>query len=145
MFGYIRLFILNLNMPIPQNFDKTIWMLKTWTSIKFFDKKYFLKVLNLNQVYHFTCNLPYWFYGSIYRKQVLFCSNLTAECSIRQIAISYYITQNIFLHNAVSDPGFHRGQGQPLSFGRKAIFDKIFAKKCMKMKEIGPSKGPARP
>ena len=42
----------------------------------------------------------------------------------------------------VADPGFPRRRGGTLDFGAKNLsFGKVFAKHCMKMKDIGPRGG----
>ena len=41
----------------------------------------------------------------------------------------------------VVDPGFPRGGRQPLSLSENLLFGKVFARNCMKMKEIGPRGG----
>ena len=43
------------------------------------------------------------------RQMLIFCTNFTKECSIRQIL--QYITQNIFLHNRVFLKVNHSGNG----------------------------------
>ena len=42
---------------------------------------------------------------------------------------------------SVADPGLPRRGGNPSVLGKNLLFGKIFAEKCMKMKEIGPKEG----
>ena len=50
-----------------------------------------------------------------------------------------------FIHSTVADPGFSEGGEQPLSSEQKPIIWQVFAKNCMKMKEIGPRGVPSAP
>ena len=48
-----------------------------------------------------------------------------------------------FIHSTMADPGF--SGGDPWVWSKKPIIWKVFAKNCMKMKEIGPRGVPSAP